>query len=73
MNLICSDFIEFLPSGGAKYRCVITAASTPASLTINGSDVDGLQAEDVIAVGSVIITPSANYVAFEDGVFTEKR
>lgn len=72
MICIVSDFIEFLSGGGAKYRAVILSATTPASLTIDGSDVDGMDDNDVIAVGSVLITPEKNYIAFEDGVFTEK-
>lgn len=60
------------PAGGSYCRVVIVSDETPASLTIDGSDVDGLSDADVIAVGSVLITPDKNYIAFEDGVFTEK-
>lgn len=55
------------------WRTVIVADETPASLTIDGADVDGLGDTDVIAAGSVLITPDANYIAFEDGAFTEKE
>ena len=52
---------------------VLTVSSTtPASLTISGADVDGLPNDYVLAAGSVIVTPEKNYIAFEDGVFTEK-
>lgn len=52
---------------------VLTVSSTtPASLTITGADVDGLPSDYVLATGSVIVTPEKNYIAFEDGVFTEK-
>lgn len=57
---------------GALVRAVILADETPASLTIDGSDVDGLSDDDVLAVGSVLITPTTNYIAFADGVFTVK-
>ena len=42
------------------------------SLELSGEDVDGLDENDVLAVGSMIISPTKNYIAFEDGVFTEK-
>lgn len=60
------------PPKGYTVRAVILSATAPASLTITGADVDGLNNDDVLAAGSVIITPSKNYIAFEDGVFTEK-
>jgi hypothetical protein len=53
-------------------RAVILSDSAPASLSLTGADVDGLNDDVIIAAGSVIITPSSNYIAFEDGVFTEK-
>lgn len=53
---------------------VLTVSSTtPASLTITGAAVDGLPNDYVLAAGSVIVTPEKNYIAFEDGVFTEKE
>ena len=60
------------PSAGNYCRVVLVSNETPASLEIDGSDVDGMDDHDVIAVGSTLITPSKNYIAFEDGVFTEK-
>ena len=57
---------------GSYVRAVILASDTPASLTIDGSDVDGLDDADILAPGSIIIAPSKNYIAFEEGVFTEK-
>jgi hypothetical protein len=59
--------------GSVTKRVVLLSAETPASLTITGADVEGLNSGDVIAMGSVLITPDANYIAFEDGVFTEKE
>ena len=72
MKLISAEYEGFLDNGGTAYRALIIASTTPESLTITGADVDGLQANDVLAVGSVLITPDKNYVAFADGVFTEK-
>jgi hypothetical protein len=60
------------PDGTEAKRVVLLSDSAPASLTVTGADVPGMNADDVIATGSVLITPSANYIAFEDGVFTEK-
>ena len=61
------------PAAGSRCRVVIVADETPASLEIDGSDVDEMGEYDVIAVGSVLITPGKNYIAFEDGTFTEKE
>lgn len=54
------------------YLCVIVSETNPTSLTLTGADVDGLNDDDRIAAGSVLITPSKNYVAFVDGTFKEK-
>lgn len=61
------------PDGTEAKRVVLLSDSAPASLTMTGADVEGLNSDDVIATGSVLITPSANYIAFEDGEFTEKE
>ena len=55
-----------------KGRVILLSSETPASLTIDGSDVDGVQDDYVFAAGSELITPDADYIAFEDGVFTQK-
>ena len=60
------------PDGSVTKRVVLLGGETPASLTVTGADVPGLNDGDVIAAGSVLITPEANYVAFTDGVFTQK-
>lgn len=60
------------PITAARGKAVILSDNTPASLNITGADVDGLASDYVFAQGSILITPSANYIAFEDGVFTEK-
>ena len=46
-------------------RAVILSDDTPASLKINGGDVTGLNSGHILAAGSMIITPSADYIAFE--------
>lgn len=51
---------------------LVVSSTTPASLNITGADVDGLKDDYILAAGSVIVTPSKNYIAFEDGTFTEK-
>ena len=56
-----------------RYLCTILADSTPASLTITGADVIGMKAGDIIAIGSQIITPTENFLAFEDGLFKNKN
>ena len=59
-------------NGTIAKRVVLLSSTTPASMNVTGADVDLLSADDVIATGSVLITPEANYIAFEDGVFTQK-
>lgn len=50
----------------------IGSSTTPESLSdLTGSDVTGLPDNYVLAAGSTIETPTATYVAFEDGTFTE--
>ncbi len=60
------------PDGSVAKRVVLLSSETPASLSMTGADVPGMNAGDVIAAGSVLITPNANYIAFEDGTFAEK-
>ena len=72
INLISGENI-MQPDGSIAKRCVLLSSTTPDSLTIDGGDVEGMNDDDVIATGSVLITPDANYIAFEDGVFTEKE
>jgi len=62
------------PDGSDAHRVVLLSNTEPGSSgVITGAQVPGLNADDVIAAGSVLITPNANYIAFEDGVFTEKE
>ena len=59
-------------NGTEAKRVVLLSSEIPESLEITGADVEGLNDDDIIAAGSVLITPEANYIAFEDGVFTQK-
>lgn len=76
MKCVYSDLVGLRsPTGsplGSYVRAVILSGTAPSSLTLTGADVDGLGDDDILAVGSVIITPEKNYIAFTDGVFTEK-
>ena len=72
INLIdCENVIR--PDGTVTKRTVLLSDTAPVSLTLTGADVEGLNEGDVIARGSVLITPEANYIAFADGVFTKKE
>lgn len=67
---VSSDFLTREPVGsGARIRAVLIADETPESLNLTGADVEGWQEDDIIAVGSTLITPDGNFIAFEDGVF----
>lgn len=77
MKKIYSEVIGLNPQigspAGAIVRAVILSSTTPSSLNLTGANVDGLGENDIIAAGSLIITPNKNYIAFQDGVFTEKE
>ena len=72
INLISGENIT-RPDGTIAVRCVLLSGAAPGSLSIGGGDVEELNADDVIAAGSVLITPEKNYIAFADGAFTEKE
>lgn len=72
INLISGENI-LQPDGSIAKRCVLISGTTPGSLSIDGGDVEGMNDSDVIAAGSVLITPDKNYIAFTDGTFTEKE
>lgn len=67
MRAIYTDWVD-----ENKGIVTIVSADTPASLNITGADVEGLPDDFILAAGSVIITPTTNYVAFGEGEFTEK-
>lgn len=55
-----------------RYMVTIMSDVEPASLSITGADVEGMEDGDIIAVGSQIISPTDNYLAFADGEFKVK-
>ena len=59
-------------TGAFKYIATIYSSTTPSDLNISGADVENMTDTDICATGSVLITPSENFIAFEDGVFTQK-
>ena len=59
--------------GSVAKRVLLLSDETPSSLELTGADVPGLNEEDVLAAGSVLITPEVNYIAFTDGSFTAKE
>lgn len=64
--------LYFEPITEKRGVAILLSSTTPASLNISGADVEGMDSDYVFAFGSVLITPSKNYIAFADGVFTEK-
>lgn len=56
-----------------KVRAIILSDENPASASISGADVENVPNDYEFAFGSVLITPSKKYIAFEDGTFTEKE
>lgn len=51
--------------------CVLLAEEEPESLELSGADTESLPDDYVFEIGSLLVTPSANYLAFEQGVFTK--
>lgn len=73
MKAISLEYVKLNNGGGAQYIATIVHPTSPSSLTLTGADVDGMEDNDTIAAGSVLITPSQNYMTFDDtGVFTQK-
>lgn len=58
--------------GRARWQVTLVSEAEPTSLQLTGADVEGMDDTDIIAVGSVLMTPVSKYIAFEDGVFTQK-
>lgn len=55
------------------WLCVIVHDSELDKYDLTGADVDGMEDDDRIAAGSLIATPTANYIAFQDGIFTQSE
>lgn len=72
MDCIKKEFVRTDADGHKWWRVVLTATEAPDSLQLTGADVAGMDDNIRFESGSVLLTPSANYIAFEDGVFTQK-
>ena len=60
-------------SNGDRWQVLLLSDTEPASLTLTGADVEGMNDNDIIAVGSVLATPSKTYIVFgADGTFIER-
>ncbi|MBR3280171.1 MAG: hypothetical protein IKG01_14900 [Lachnospiraceae bacterium] len=68
MKAIIDEYVS-----GKKVRAIILSDQNPASTSISGADVENVPNDIEFAFGSVLITPSKKYIAFEDGTFTEKE
>ena len=73
--MICTkyEFVRTDDTGKKWWRAILTDTVEPVSLNISGADVANLNDEIGIAVGSILTTPTSNYIAYEDGVFTLKN
>ena len=65
---------EIRPDGNTAYRCVLLSPRDIVADILDGgvlpsNAVVGLAAGDVIAEGSVLITPTSNYIAFTENTF----
>lgn len=72
--MICTkkEFIRTDADGTKWWQVVLTSDTDPDTLNLTGADVENLNDALGLAAGSILITPTANYIAFEDGVFTAK-
>ena len=71
--MITSSKLEFVRTdddGNKWWRVILTADAEPDSLELTGADVADLASNVRFAAGSVLLTPSANYVAYVDGTFS---
>jgi len=73
MKTIQSEYVRTDENNKDWWRCIIVAESDPDNKSISGADVEGVPDEDGIAAGSVLLTPSANYVFYADGTAGEPK
>lgn len=59
-------------NGQARWQLTLVSEEEPTSMSITGADVEGMDDADIVAVGSVLMTAASKYIAFEDGVLTQK-
>ena len=58
---------------GEWWLCVILHTDVLTNFQLTGADVEGMEDDDLIAAGSIICTPTANYIAYEDGTFAQSQ
>lgn len=58
---------------GEWWLCVILHTDVLDNFQLTGADVEGMNDDDLIAAGSIICTPTANYIAYEDGMFAQSQ
>lgn len=54
------------------WKVLLTGDDELDNPVVTGADVDGMNPDDRLSAGSVILTPAGRYVAYEDEVFTLK-
>ena len=52
------------------WKVLLTGDDELDNPVVTGADVEGMNDDDRLAAGSVVITPVGKYVAYEDEVFT---
>ena len=72
LQVISAQKLTNRPKDEDWFICTIIGDEDIDQSYITGADVIGMSPDDRIAVGSVILTPSARYIAFEDENFTQK-
>ena len=72
LRVIYSQKVTDRPEGEDWHKCLIMGDEDITQAYITGADVLGMSPDDRLAVGSVIVTPGAKYIAFEDEMFTQK-
>lgn len=74
MKAIDAEAIKLKEEGGTVYLATLVHPSAPDSLTITGADVEGMEDDDDLGIGSVLITPTKNYIVFDQvNTFIEKE
>lgn len=66
--MVCNEYIVCQRTEtGRVVKGMIYADSMPATLPTDGTDIDGLSSKDTLAVGSILIAPSAKKMLFPGG------
>lgn len=72
MRLIYSEFCK-KDAQGEWWRIIAVNEAELDKFDLTGADIDGMEDSQLIAEGSIILTPTANYVTFEGGQFTQSQ